>query len=466
MAVRDRAASRWPWAAPRCNLSFHECRAASVKTDKPIVPMASLPPFVDPEPPGWIRRLAPLFVTICFILVLAGGGWYAWKKMTTSGRVNQPAEAHWTLAHQLLAVREYARARQELSACLDAWPLNAEANYLMARVCRQEQDFTNWEAYIDRASQLQWSPTAIGLEQSLRQAQAGFPGPVEQPLLQHMKEQPADAPLVYEALAQGYKVNRRYRELWQLAAAWTDRFPNDWLGWRYRGDAFYLDGGASRAIAEYEHALQCAPDPNLVRPQLAAAYSDAGHQQEALAIYQDVLKDKPDDPRALFGTAVCQNALANEAGARAALAALLHVAPEHVSGMVLKAKLDLNAGHARQALELLQKAEKLTPWRSDVLNNLISALQQMHQTAAAKECARKLKGLNQNLRDIYRLQKELHKKPRDITVRYQIAELYRQIGNNGEAVRWYSGVLAIDPTHAASRRAMIELLGGADKVTK
>ncbi|HZU38600.1 MAG TPA: tetratricopeptide repeat protein, partial [Gemmataceae bacterium] len=177
-----------------------------------------------------------------------------------------------------------------------------------------------------------------------------------------------------------------------------------------------------------------------------------------LALYEAYLKAHPQDPTALFGLALCQNAVGNEAAARQALTETLRYQPDNVDALVLQGKLDVTDGHAEAAAAELQRAEKLAPWRVDILHNLASALQDLHQDRRAEEYRQREKRLANQVRQLDALKKELHAKPRDVALRYQIAELNRRMGDMKEAMLWYTGVLAIDPNHAPSRKALEDYL--------
>jgi len=386
-------------------------------------------------------------------LVLGG---YIWTARRPTTPMPPATRAHWHEALLAMRQHEHARARGELGICLTAWPLNAEANYLMARVCRELKDFRAWRLYLTRARQLQWLPDEVRLEERLQKAQVGNLASVQKFLMTYTRQRPDQTPLVYEALAEGYVAGRRYRELWELAVSWTALYPNDWLGWLYRGQAMHLGGNPKKALAEYQQALQRAPDPALVQLYQASAELGIGQHRQALETYQAALANEPDNPKALFGVALCQQALGNEAAAQAALSALLEHEPNHVPGLVLQGKLERSAGRLPHAIEVWRKAATLAPWRQDVLHNLAEALQANGEKAAAAKWRSKVEQVRAVLHEIAQLKKQLNDRPRDVAVRFRIAELERQLGNDEEAMAWYTGVLAVDPSHQASRRILAD----------
>lgn len=83
------------------------------------------------------------------------------------------ADLRWRQARQANADREFPEAIAHLTHCLEAWPFNAEAHFLMARTCRRAGHLNLWKKHLDRAEALNWPALQIDLERKLRRAQVG-----------------------------------------------------------------------------------------------------------------------------------------------------------------------------------------------------------------------------------------------------------------------------------------------------
>ncbi|HZU35244.1 MAG TPA: tetratricopeptide repeat protein [Gemmataceae bacterium] len=405
---------------------------------------------------AWLRQRWWRWATASLlIVVLVGGGWYGWHHWGRSA-AEQPGVIHWAEVRQALHEHEYARARQLLSARLEARPQDAQAQFLMARACRGLKDYEAAERHLTRAAQLHWPSEEVGLELTLQRAQNGDMAAVERPLLEYMKEHPADRLLIYEAMAEGYLASRRYTEMWRLALAWQQEQPDDWMPWLFMGHAFYLDGFAQAAIEHYEKAMKLTPDPALVQLWLAGAQMDSGQYAEAVKVYEAYLVNHPDDVDALFGVANCQASLGQEDAERAALARLLQRDPNHVGGLLLQGKLELDRGQSAKALEWLDRALKLAPSSTDILHNRLRALRDLGRTKEADACQALLQKRTQQFLDIKALKKELRRDagPGSLATRLRIAKIYRSMGRLDDAAEWYHSVLSIDPKNAEGRRGL------------
>jgi tetratricopeptide (TPR) repeat protein len=392
---------------------------------------------------------------ILLIAALAGGG-YLWiqKRHTTDDRKET---FRWSIVQQALDRRDYAQAHDLLSEHLASFPLDAKAHFFLARVERGLEDYDTWNDELRHAGALRWPAEQLRLEASLQRAQAGDLAPVEASLFEYVRTRPAEAVLVYEALAVGYQKSHRYRDLWRLTKAWKQAQPKDWLAWLFAGHALYLDSFAELAIPEYHKALELAPDAGRVQLWLAGAYMDAGRHQQALDIYQAYLAGHADDPNPLFGIANCQAKLGRTEAEHAALAKLLEKDPNHLGGLLLRGTLDLNDGRPEQALSWLRRAESQMPTGTDILNQILRALCDLHRDREAEIYRKKIRDLTQRLTAIMELKTQLRHKPDDVAIRFKIADAYRQIGKRQDAAEWYRSVLSIAPDHEASRRALADL---------
>src|SRR5205823_186963 len=105
-------------------------------------------------------------------LVFIFVGWKARHLFTLSPVVTE-AESHWQQANEAIVAREFPQAIAHLERCLESWPLNAEAHFLMARTCRRANQLSDWQQHLARAAVLNWPKDQIDLEMQLQRAQRG-----------------------------------------------------------------------------------------------------------------------------------------------------------------------------------------------------------------------------------------------------------------------------------------------------
>src|SRR6266581_4566124 len=93
------------------------------------------------------------------------------RRLLSSAPQVDDAQAHWHAAQVAIDHREFSEATNHLTRCLESWPYNAEAHFLMARTSRRAGDLVNWRIHLDRAEVLRWPKKQIALERQLRRAQ-------------------------------------------------------------------------------------------------------------------------------------------------------------------------------------------------------------------------------------------------------------------------------------------------------
>src|SRR5262249_13103578 len=147
------------------------------------------------------------------------------------------AQSHWQQAQEEIADREFTQAVSHLAQCLESWPYNAEAHFLMARTCRRSGDLNQWKVHLAWAEALRWPKDQIKLERQLRRAQVGDIWEVEDTLFNLLNTQPPEEVIILESLVNGFIENDRLLDVVALTTTWINRFPKDWLPLVYRGNA-------------------------------------------------------------------------------------------------------------------------------------------------------------------------------------------------------------------------------------
>jgi predicted Zn-dependent protease len=371
--------------------------------------------------------------------------------------VPRTARDHWEAARRCLDDYDFAGARAHLQVCLEKWPLNAEAHFLMARTCRRLDDLTAWEEHLHKAEVLQWPPEKVVLEIHLRQAQTGDVRDVEAGLLTYLREVPPDEKVVREALAKGYLHNRSLNDIVDLTDAWVARFPDDWQARLYRGRALqFFAPHREEAVHEYVRVLELKPDHDKARLWLAQVYSLEARYRESLHHYEILVRDHPVHTDGLYGLAHCQASLGQEGEARATLDRLFARQPGHALGALLRAKLELAAGAPEQALPLLRQAEAAVPYEPELVYNLAVALRRLGKKEEAKHYQRRLQELNEQTALLDKLNQQLQDRRHDWELRYRAAVLNLQMRREADALREFQVILWNVPGHRASHRALAD----------
>jgi tetratricopeptide (TPR) repeat protein len=402
-----------------------------------------------------------LIFSLLGIAGLGGVGVYAldpwlWRQADPE----QNAIFHWEEAQKAMDDREFTLAREHLGKCLEKWPFNAEAHFLMARAWRREQGPTyprHWQQHLIEAAQLQWPKEQIDFEIQLQQAQRGDVWSVEAQLKEALntKSEP-EIEMILEALAEGYLKNHRLAKLLELTEPWIERLPNDWLPHLYRGRLQSLEGTRAQAIEEYQTVLKLNPLHNGAQLLLASALVDDGKFKEALAVYERYLQENPGDANGLFGVANCQFSLGKTLPARAALKEIFTVKKDDVRATFLQAKIEWADDKPEEALKWLRKAEQLAPRETEITHTMIVVLQRLNKTEEAEKYIKRQKEILDLHDQLIKLRKQLRRDPSNVELRFQIGRINMVLGRDDEAYDWFQSVLRLEPRHAETLIALEE----------
>jgi tetratricopeptide (TPR) repeat protein len=362
---------------------------------------------------------------------------------------------HWEEAHKALARADFAAASGHLQRCLEAWPLHAEAHFLLARTSRRAGDRIAWQIHLRRAEALQWPRDEITFERTLFRAQTGdlwsAVGPegrhVEDVLLARLDAPGTDEVIVLEALVQGYLENNSSNDALRWTRYWTEHYPDDWEGYLFRGQACLADPTPERALAAFRRAVELNPEAVEPRFRLGAALAADGRWDEALAQYRFCLEVEADNPTALLGLANCQHWRGERAEARTALDRLLAQRPNQPAALLIRGRLEYDDENYDAALDWLQKAEKAAPNEPEVFVALARTLRALGRGDEAEVYDRKFKVLEKKLRELEDVRKQISREPSRVDLRYQAGALLLEIGQEPEAARWFQSVLRLDPNH-------------------
>jgi tetratricopeptide (TPR) repeat protein len=396
-------------------------------------------------------------VIVALLVLSAAGATVVWLRARQSESSKDEAVQHWQQAKDALAAQDYAQARTHLEQCLQLCPLDAEAHFLLARACRQTDDPAGCQAHLARAALLQWPRDEIQLESALLKAQSGDLGNVEAELLHYLDARPAEEVLIVEALVRGYLEAFRFRDVVFWTGRWMEHYRDDARPWVYRGRAAYLGRSPSRAVADYEHALQLNPDQAEAHLQLAGVWMVQRQFDKAIPHFEAYLRMRPDDAAALVGLANCSFSLGQTERARAALEPLFARHQADAGAYLVRAKLELAAGAAQEALNDLRQAEALAPHEIDVIYTLITVLTRLGKQAEAQKYQAKLKEVSWQINKLESLRKQINKEPENVSLRHEAGKAALALNQKREAVGWFMSVLQLDPKHAAAQKILADL---------
>jgi tetratricopeptide (TPR) repeat protein len=393
-------------------------------------------------------------VTTGFVLLLAG--WSA--KHLFQAPADENAQTHWQQAQKHIAERQFVDAAGHLAHCLESWPYNAEAHFLMARTARRAGQLSPWQFHLERAEILGWPKKQIYLERLLRKAQVGDVWDVETSLIDFLNTKPPDEVIILEALVDGFMISDRLIDVIAFTTTWAERYPEDWLPLMLRGNAISrLYSKSGEATKDFQRALELKPNNADAHLALALALTNQGDFKEAIPQYQSYLSSQPVNPtNALFGLATCQLSLGHNDQARDTLKKLFAVNPDHLTACFLQAKIELAEGHEEEGLKWLQKSEALSPDEVDVTNALVHVCRQLGRLEDAARYERRLEEIHRRNDKLEHLLTELKAQPDDLEIRYQLGISCLEQRRDQQASHWFQAILYKDPNHLPTLRTLAE----------
>src|SRR5262249_9057447 len=136
---------------------------------------------------------------------------------------------------------------------------------------------------------------AVVLEWALLRAAMGDVDENEEFLREHARQEPALAPLVWEALAEGDLQMYRVRDALVVLGDWLDVRPDDPQALFLRGNTYRSGGAYGKAADDYRRVTELDPDRDDARLGLVPCLIQTGRYSEALDQVRRLLRRHPDD---------------------------------------------------------------------------------------------------------------------------------------------------------------------------
>jgi len=196
----------------------------------------------------------------------------------------------------LINMREFQRAREELSAVLKMYPKSNDARFQLGELDYFERRFNDADAefkILMQANDPRGLPGIIEAKAALGQWD---------PAIQLAEDQVRQSPdrIDYRMeLAIACSRAGRYAEATEQFQKLIDKKPNSAELYVRLGEAKKSAGDVPGAIESFQKASRLEPRNVLSHLDLAMTYEQTGHAEEASKCYEDVIKIQPDNVEAL-----------------------------------------------------------------------------------------------------------------------------------------------------------------------
>jgi tetratricopeptide (TPR) repeat protein len=269
---------------------------------------------------------------------------------------------------------------------------------------------------------------------------------------------PGDGPLIWEALAEGYRRTYRMPEALHALDTWLAFQPDNVHVYYLRGELHRQVGALSRARDEYQRVVDMDARHDDGRRQLARCLVQIGHYREAAEHVELLLRKFPSDPQLGTLLARCQHDLGQRDEAIRVLDDVLRNDPTYGPALRERARIALAAEQYAHAENWLRKAQQALPNDYEVSFNLHHALQGLQRTAEAKTQLARAQHLKNRIERIHEIQtREMTLHPLASELHAELGELLLQNGQRESGERWLQSALQLDPSLRAAHAALAML---------
>lgn len=205
-------------------------------------------------------------------------------------------------------------------------------------------------------------------------------------------------------------------------------------------------GNPFQAVKSLEALVAAEPEFADGRYLLAIAYAEANNVTEARDQLADAYQLDPDSKVMTTALSRVTAAMPDAAAKRALIDRLKGLGADSVGLGLLQARLSMDEGQTKQALDQLKALRRLAPGNREVLMQYLGALYKSGDFVVASSTASDW----------------LESQPDDLQVRRMLAQIYQQRGRTDKAVETYRSLLETRPTDAAAANNLALLLIEAD----
>jgi tetratricopeptide (TPR) repeat protein len=412
------------------------------------LPEKNVPLPVEKNPaPQVRRRFHRLAIALASLGLLGLAGWligrHAW------------AARHERAAEQAIQRYDFGEALDQLEQALRIGQDTVATRLQAARAARRAERLDRAEEHL-AVCEKKGARMETALERIMLRVQQGDLAETERPLQLLIEAGHPDSVLLLEALVRGYLATSRMGDAHAALNDLIKRDPEN--GWAYFSRASLYDTlhRTAEALPDYRRAVELAPRQSEFRLGLALALLQAGQTATAGPHFDELLRQRPNDPRVLLGAARHQRACAQPARALEYLGRLLHDHPESAEAWAQCGRAYRDQGNRGEAIRCLRKAFDLQPRSYAIGFDLYTELYGMGHTREAKAIQERVEHQKQQEQEVERLLIKLDKDRNSASLRYEIGMVYLRNQLDEMALRWLRSALQSDPSHLPTHKALAE----------
>ncbi|HEV3444981.1 MAG TPA: tetratricopeptide repeat protein [Gemmataceae bacterium] len=347
-------------------------------------------------------------------------------------------------------------AQAELEQCLRVWPWSYRGHLLAARTARRLHAGETALQCLAACERLEGSTNAVALESVLLEVQQGRMRRTEDMLHKLLADKSPEAPLILEALAEGYVKTFQSQKALEAVTELLQRQPANHAALSLRGTVYGFLRKDEDALHDFERAVELRPSADEFRSHLAFALLKLGRIREARAQYEWLRQRQPDNVSVALGLARCQHDLGELDQARQLLDSVLSVQPKFVAVLVERSRVAIRQAELEAAETWLRAAVKLAPFDRDANALLYACLREQHKREEADQVLSVVKKLETENARLETLMTKVLDTPRDLNLHCEIGLALLRNGRDEEGLRWLQRVLQQDPGNARALAVLAE----------
>jgi tetratricopeptide (TPR) repeat protein len=388
--------------------------------------------------------------------LLAGGGLVVLIGLgIVLGASQGSAMVHLRAARSCLAHYRNAEAVDHLQVCLLAWPRDPESLLLAARAARRAGTHDHALRLLDRYQSFYGSTDEVVLERALVHASRGDLDDVLRYCRARSAANDPAAPLVLEALADGFLRTYRPADADEAVGLWLERQPDNPQAFYYRGLLQEDRSDRLGAVATYRHVLELDPEHDSSRLHLVGLLLDLTQPAELLPHLDYLQRRQPGNVQVQVYLARYWDQMGQPDEARKILDGVLAREPNHAAALAERGRLALRDGEAAAAETYLRQASKLNPGDYQVQYQLSQALTRNGKSEEAQALQVRLKQIEDDLAQISEIVRgKMQQSPHDPDLQCDVGLIALRAGAIPEALRWFQRALRENPRHARTHQAL------------
>lgn len=357
------------------------------------------------------------------------------------------------IEHSLNHYDPYA-AYSQVVPYLASHPNDGRALHDAAKAARGIGEFAEAEKYLTAAENHSPPNDATRLEWMLLGMAQGDFSADELKVKSMADRNDPDAPAAMMALAQGYYIAFRHREVLEICDRLISKDPNHIQAYLQRAAVHDISRRHELAEKDYREAVDRGPRNALARAMLADFLTRQGKTREAIAQFELAVQGgvKSSKYRLAFSRAVIDAGELDRANQM--LEEILKTQPDYADAIVEKARLALRKNQRDEAVNILNRAVQTAPWHRDgwtLLAAIQNELMHTNEAAAAQKRVEELR-VEDGRHGVLKLRARDY--PMEIPVRWELWNWTLQNGMRDEGITWLTEILRIDPNHAQAHEAL------------